>query len=247
MEPAELIKVLEGVGLPEKAASIYVSLLGKSRMDVADISRATNIKRATCYEHLDLLLSKDFVVRVPIGKRTLYSANEPEKILHDFKKKTAEFEKTVEAMATLHERSTNKPKVTFHEGKREIKKIYDEVFTTIGDIYSIFPPDPFFETYTLEEYDAYDKENLGHALRIRDLVLKSPYNKKIDAIRKKNRGGTSANEKRLPEEFKSNVDVLIYNNTVALVSLRDLSSVVIENPDIAELFKSMHTFMWKRL
>ncbi|MDO8576601.1 MAG: hypothetical protein Q7R90_04800 [bacterium] len=41
------------------------------------------------------------------------------------------------------------------------------------------------------------------------------------------------------------MDVLISSDKVALISLRDLSAIVIENKDIAELFRNMHSFMWK--
>jgi sugar-specific transcriptional regulator TrmB len=246
MEQTELAKVLEGVGLPEKAASIYVSLLGHSRMDVADIARATGVKRATCYEHLEVLLAKHFVIRVPIGKRTYYSANEPEKILHDFKKKAAEFEESITAITALHEKATNKPKVVFYEGKREMARIYDDLFKTVGDGYSIFPADRFFESFSEAEYDAFDKTMGDHSFKSYDLFVKSKHLKRIKEIREKN-GGDGKLSKTLPETFKTNVDVLIYGDKVALMSLRDLSAVVIENKDIAELFKNMHSFIWKAL
>ncbi len=246
MEQSQLIEVLEGVGLPQKAASIYVCLLGHSRMDVADIARATGIKRATCYEHLEALLVKNFIIRVPIGKRTFYSANDPKEILNDFKKRTGEFEKNVEAMSTLRGQATNKPNVVFYEGKREMARIYDDLFKTVGDGYSIFPADRFFESFSEAEYDAFDKTMGEHSFKSYDLFVKSKYVKRIKEIREKN-GGNGKLSKTLPESFKSNVDVLIYGDKVALMSLRDLSAIVIENKDIAELFKSMHSFIWKTL
>ncbi len=246
MEQTNPLAALEGVGLPQKAAVIYMCLLGKNRMDIAEIARESSVKRATCYEHLEQLLAKDFIVRVPVGKRTYYAANEPEKLLSDFKKRARMFEENVAHMTQMHERATNKPKVTFREGKREMKKIYEELFKTVGDAYSIFPPDVFFETFSLEEYDEFDKEVVEHAMKVRDLFLRSKYNKKITEIRAKN-GDTGRSAKILPEWFSSNVDVLIFKDTVALISLRDLSAIVIENKDIADLFKNMHSFMWKTL
>ncbi len=246
METAELVKILVGVGLPEKAASIYVSLLGKSRMDVAGIARITDIKRATCYEHLEVLLQKNFIVRVPIGKRTLYSANEPQHILKDFKKRSEAFEASIEEMSVLHAQATNKPKVVFYEGKREMARIYEDLFKTVGDGYSIFPADRFFESFSEAEYDAFDKTMGKHSFKSHDLFVKSKHLKRIKEIREKN-GGEGKLSKTLPESFKTNVDVLIYGDKVALMSLRDLSAVVIENKDIAELFKTMHSFIWRAL
>lgn len=246
MDHGQFIKTLEELGLSEKAAAIYASLLGKNRMGVAELARESNIKRATCYEYLDMLLQKDFVTRVPIGKRMYYSAVSPKKVLADFRKKTAGFEAKMEDMLRMHEAAVNRPKVSFHEGKREIKNIYDDLFKTVGDLYSIFPADSFFETFTEEDYDDFDKALSQYALRSRDLFVASKSYKKLKVIRDKN-GTQHKSDKKLPPDFKSNVDVIIYSDKVALISLRDLSAIVIENRDIAELFKNMHQFIWRAL
>ncbi len=242
-----LVQALEDMGLDEKAAVVYLTLLGKSRLGIAEIARDSGIKRATCYEHLERLLQKDFVVRVPIGKRTYYTATDPQKLLAAFKKKATALEEQVAHMTQLHEAAVNKPKVTFHEGKREMKHIYEELFKTVGDTYSIFPAEAFFKSFSETEYDEFDKENSAHAFKTRDLFIanKKLY-KKLRAIREKN-GYENKSDKKLPEWFTSNVDVLIFSDKVALISLRDFSAVVIENKDIADLFKNMHQFMWKAL
>ncbi|HEY4521206.1 MAG TPA: helix-turn-helix domain-containing protein [Candidatus Paceibacterota bacterium] len=248
MDQSGISKALQEIGLPEKAALIYISLLGKQKMTVSEIARESNIKRATCYEYLDLLLNKDFVVRVPVGKRMFYAAVEPKKVLSDFKKKAAHFEQKINEMAAMHDVAVNKPRIVFYEGKREIKNIYEDIFKTAADVYSIFPPLSFFENFTEEDYDEYDKLISSYALKSRDLFIVDKYYKKIKEIRDKNSAeGKNKLDKKLPAWFQSNVDVLIYADKVALISLRDLSAIVIENRDIADLFRNMHSFMWKSL
>jgi len=244
MEQKEVAKTLEVVGLPEKAATIYAALLGKNRMSIAELARATEVKRATCYEHLEILLRKDLVSRVPIGKRTYYAASHPKNILNELKKQTVKIETQMGNMVAQFEQSTNKPKVSFFEGKRELKNIYNDMFKTTGDVYSLFPPDAFFESFSEEDYDEFDKTVGQHAFKGRDLFVKSRHHKRLKEIRAKN-GGENKLDKKLPDWFESNVDVLICVDKVALMSLKDLSAVVIENKGIADLFRNMHTFMWK--
>lgn len=247
MEHKEIVNALESLGLPEKAASIYVSLLGKQKMGVAELARESGIKRATCYEYLDLLLKKEFIVRVPVGKRMYYAAQSPAKILAGFKRESQSIEQVLGNLNALHESAVHKPKVTFYEGKRELRHIYEDLFKTVGDTYSIFPAEEFFKNFTEEEYDEFDKANSAHAFKTKDLfITDTKGHKRLRALREKN-GYENKADKRLPEWFKSNVDVLIFSDKVALISLRDLSAIVIENADIAELFRSMHTFMWKSL
>ena len=245
MEQIDIISTLESLGLPEKAAAIYLSLLGKQKMGVAELARESGIKRATCYEYLDLLLKKDFVIRVPIGKRIMYSAVAPSKVFAEFQKRSHKIEASFAHLERLHEVVVNKPKVTFYEGKRELWHIYEDLSKTVGDTYSIFPADEFFKNFTEAEYDDFDKEISQHAFKSRDLFIPGKYYKKLKEIREKN--GEEKLDKKLPDWFKSDVDVLIFSDKVALISLRDLSAVVIENANIAELFRSMHTFMWKAL
>jgi sugar-specific transcriptional regulator TrmB len=173
-----------------------------------------------------------------------YSAVDPKKVLGDFKKKVLIFEQRIVEMAKIHDAAVNKPRVAFYEGKREIKNIYDDIFKTVGEVRSIFPATSFFENFTEDDYAEFERSINSYALRSRDLFVRDKYYKKIKEIRAKN-GSADKSDKRLPEEFASNVDVLIYSEKVALISLRDLSAIVIENKDIAGLFKNIHDFMWK--
>lgn len=235
---------LSTMGLDEKSATVYESLLGKARMTPSQISRETGIKRATCYEHLDILLAREFVTQEPVGKRTFYVAIEPQKVFSAYKKSIAKAEGAIIEMGAKHERSINKPRITYYEGKRQLRTIYEDLFKTVGEVRSIFPAATFFESFSAEDYDQFDKEISGHALQSIDLFTADPFYKRIKEIREKN-GRANKKDRRLPSWFTCNVDVLIYRDKVALISLRDLSATVIENADIAELFKNMHGFMWK--
>ena len=246
MDEKEMLKALEGLGLPEKAAALYLVLLGAQKMGVAELARESGVKRATCYEYLDLLLKKDFVTRVPVGKRVLYAAAAPSKALAHFRREARRVEEALGELEARHDEAVGKPKITFYEGKREIKRIYAELFTKVGDAASIFPPEAFFASFTEEEYDQLDQVISGHVFTSRDLFVPDKYYKKIREIRNKHPEAKKT-DKKLPDWFKTNVDVLIFSDKVALISLRDLSAIVIENADIAELFRSMHTFMWKGL
>ncbi len=215
-------------------------------MTVSEISRATNIKRATCYQYIDLLLSKDFIIRVPVGKRMLYSAVSPKKVMLAARKRYALFETGMEEMTKQYDESTHKPRIVFYEGKREIKNIYEDLLKSVGDIYSIFPPKAFFENFTEQEYSELDQSISQYALKSKDLIVGDKYFRQVERIREEN-GNENKITKKLPESFKSNVDVLMYKDKVALISLRDLSALVIESEDIADLFKNIHSHIWKSL
>ena len=241
----EFQKALVDMGLDEKAAAVYLALLGTNKLSATEIAKSTGIKRATCYEHLEMLLKKDFVARVPIGKRMLYAAVSPKKILNEFKKKQVHFEQKVDEMESLRDQSIGRPKVTYYEGKREIKKIYDDLFKTVGDVQSIFPAEQFFQNFSEQDYVDFDTAVQKHALNTRDLFVADGAYRKLSELRSKS--SSVGPSKRLPKDFVSNVDVLIFSDKVALISLRDLSAIVIDNKDIADLFRNLHSFVWRTL
>ncbi len=238
------VEALRVMGLEEKAAEVYLALLRRPRMTISEMSRETSIKRATCYEYIDQLLVKDYVTREPSGKRTFYSAVDPKRVFGIFRRDIAKIEGAILEMSTLHEHASNRPKVTYFEGKRQIKLIYEDLFKTVGDVQSIFPAETFFQNFTEQDYDEFDRSLSQHALKSRDLFVADKHYKRLQEIRERNGGGNKLS-KKLPPSFNSNVDVLIYSEKVALISLRDLSAIVIENKDIADLFRNIHSFMWK--
>jgi len=243
MNKDNLITALTQSGLPSKAAAMYIALLGTKKMTISEIARETRLKRATCYEYLDILLSRELLVRLPIGKRMHYAAANPQKILSQLKKSTERLEQVLPEMLEMHEKALKKPKVTFYDGKKEVRSIYEDMFTTVGEVRSIFPPAAFFENFTESDYADFDKSLSKHAIVSKDLFVQDKSYKKVAAIRESNAGNKSG--KKLPKWFSSNVDVLIYSEKVALISLRDLSGVVIENKDIADLFRNFHAALWK--
>lgn len=241
-----MIKTLENIGLSNKEALIYKALLLNGKMTISDISRESQVKRATVYQYINSLLLKDFINRMPIGKRMYYLAVNPKSILDNFDKKKKVLEQGIEEMSQLFNESTHKPKVSFYEGKREIRKIYDEIFQSVGDVYSIFPPKSFFSNFSEQEYSEFDLLIKEHSFKSKDLILQQDGIKKVLSIRKDN-GSKNQQTKILPENFKSNVDIVICNNKVALISLVNLSAIVIENEDIAEFFRNTHEFFWKNV
>jgi sugar-specific transcriptional regulator TrmB len=243
MDYKRYLEALRIMGIEEKAAQVYIALLQQPKMTPSQISRETGIKRATSYEYIDALLAKGFVTREPIGKRIFYSATDPRKVFNTFRKQIPKIEGSMLEMSFIHEHAVHRPRVTYYEGKRQLKTIYDDLFRTVGDVYSIFPAEQFFENFSTEEYDEFEKSITNYALKSKDLFLRDKYYKRIKEIRAKN--GGSKLDKRLPAEFRSKVDVLIFSDKVALISLRDLSAIVIENKDIAELFRSMHALIWR--
>lgn len=203
----------------------------------------THLKRTTCALYIESLLAKDSIVRTRSGKRTKYLAVAPQHLLIRLQKQQETAEHALSDLQTLYQGSRAQTKIRFYEGKREIKHIYQDMFQTMGTIYSIFPPRAFFKHFSYEEYAEFDQLISQHACRSRDLIVGDEHFRKVQTIRAEH-PTEQKQTKRLPATFRSNIDLLIFRDKAALISLRDLSAVVLENPDIAHFFKQLHEYIW---
>lgn len=78
MSPVDSLK---HIGLNEKEAQIYLSLLELGKATVLSVSKRSGIKRPTAYLVLESLVEKGFVSRIIKGKKTFFSSQNPKKLL----------------------------------------------------------------------------------------------------------------------------------------------------------------------
>jgi sugar-specific transcriptional regulator TrmB len=221
-----------------------MSLLKRKQLSITEISKETQIKRPTCYEYIEEMLLKDYIYRVPVGKKFHYAATAPTKIVDRIKSKVKKLDESLTDLNEVYNSSQQKPKVTFHEGESGIKEIYRDSFSTVGDALSIFPADEYFKQYSFEEFTENEKLITETKFKSKDLVIDGKNFKKVETFLKE-LGNNNKTVKKLPADFKTSVDVLVYGSKVALISLKNISAVVIDNQEIAELFATIHQHLWK--
>lgn len=240
----KFIEILSDTGFSEEHAKIYISLLSKKQLSITEISKHTQIKRPTCYEYIEEMLRKNYIYRVPAGKKFHYAATPPNKIVERIKSKVRKLDEGLIELNEIYSHSQQKPKVTFHEGKSGIREIYKNSFSAVGDALSIFPADEYFKQYSFEEFVENEKLIAETKFRSKDLIIEGRSFKKIDTFLKELSNDNKV-VKKLPADFKTSVDVLVYGSKVALISLKNISAVVIDNQEIAELFTTIHSQLWK--
>lgn len=235
---------LVGIGLSEKEATIYFYLLHNTTASITEISKGAQIKRPTCYIYIEEMLRKGMLNRVPVGKKFKFSAIPPEKLVNVFKRNVNKFEESLPELSDIYNQNLRETKVTFFKGKQGVREIYNDSFSTVGDAYSIFPADEYFKKYSMEEFKNNEKVISQTKFKSKDLIIDGKSFKEVDEFLK-GLGNDSKIYKKLDKSFNTSVDVLIYGSKVALISLKSLDAVVIDNPEIAELFKLFHKKLWQ--
>ncbi len=244
-----LLKKLERIGLSGKEADAYAAVLRLGEATVSDIAREAGIKRTTAYEYIDALLEGGLVSQTVRKKRTLYIPEHPKKLLHNLDREEAVIREKrrvagecLPELESLYALASSHPTVAFYEGREGLLDVYRQIVETHKDVYSFFTPEKFYGVFTLEQNDALLTRLYENGGRLYNLVERS---EAARAHLKLKQYDNFVKSKVLPEGFRFETDLIIYGDTIALISFRTLIGVLIRDQSIADLQKSIFKMIWK--
>ena len=135
---SNLSNFLSQLGLNDKAARVYLSLLELGSANVTEISAKSLIKRSTVYDCLDELSNRDLLTQSFRGKRRVYIANNPESLRNVPSKQMEIIDSHLPELKAIFSSEGHKPIIKYHEGQEGIKKAYAEILDSDIDEYFYF-------------------------------------------------------------------------------------------------------------
>ena len=238
----ELYQQLQQLGLEEKQAKIYLAALELGPNTVLNIAEKADIKRSTAYIILKELIKKGLINITPKQKTTLYTAENPRKLLTQLKEKQRIFKKISPFLQAINNQKPIKPNVRFYQGREAMLRAYDEIykakklffFGSIHEIMSEFP----------EILEKTNKIVSTKHILVKDLLCSYPedlkYAKKMTRLK-------NYKVRILPKKFKPfSIDCAIFENRIAIFSYfkKEFIGVIIDNKGIAESFRTLHGLAW---
>lgn len=234
------LEVLKDFGFSDLEISAYLTCLRLGRSPASIIAKELGIKRTTIYVILKNLTNRGLIRLYFKGKLRVYSAVEPERLSKIFERKVSVLNDTIPFLKTLEKQKSHTLGVRFIETAEELKEFYDEIleeyknkeYYVIGNVHSWSKLEgEFFKQYRYERA----KNNIRTQLILTDDSRDvSPDQENL--LRE---------TKYLPKEytFKSTID--IYRDKIIIVS-PELSAlaVVIENPIMTDVFRSIFKILW---
>ncbi len=236
----QLTSKLERYGLSPKEAAVYTALLSLGIASVADIAKHAGLKRPTTYLILSDLVHKHLVAQIPKGKKICYKAESPNELAKEIEARKGALTEALPELQELFKTNSVAPKIRFYEGKAGLMKLYEEIFRS-KEIWSIFSPEKYRKVFPLE-----DNKHIFRILdraggEIYDLSEDTPFARKFLA---EPYSTGLAHKRFLPKNIKVSTDILVYNRSVALISLDTLVGVVIEDKSMAETQKMFIKHLW---
>jgi sugar-specific transcriptional regulator TrmB len=247
-------KNLEYIGLTEKEARVYTSLLSVEKMQASNLARRTAIKQPTIYVILESLCRKHLVHQVQVGKRMYFVAESPEALRtivenehSEINKKIKQTEHIIASLKTIDMEEGQRPIVRFYEGKEALKKSIDEYVSTKNYSeemdYGIYSYDLLPKIFNGKQLAEIESKRIQNNTRFRAIY---------SGVGKVLEGTTKLQEliKIDQERFPIECDIGIFNDEVrfhtAVKEGSSPSGILIKNKEIATTLKSMIEYIFSQ-
>jgi len=234
-------EILRQFDLDEKESAIYLATLELGISTARDIAKKADIQRTYFYDLSRKLISLGLMRQLRKGKKRLFSAAEPEKLIELQEERLAELKNHLPQLKALQNTKGQKPKVYFFEGRSGVDQINDDTLNYSGEIVGFTTPHFILtdEEKMSREYIA-KRKSLG--IKVRVIGEVSPEVAKI-----KSRDKAELREtKMLPKDlFSSEVEIGMYGNKVFFANYKDQFGLIIEDSEISKTLKQIFEIIWK--
>lgn len=239
----EIINALKTLGLSDKEASIYLSLLEIGEASVVQIARQTKIKRPTIYLLLDSLREKELVLKIPHAKKTIYIAKDPEDFFRESMIKTKRaYDKLSEIKAI--QKKDNKISVKYYDGEKGVE---EALFYKIEDlkrteVVGFFAKAEKINPKIIETSHRWRNKLNSYEIRVRGIA---PRHETLKEFRKTD-DMLGMVFKSVPHNtYSSNCSIDATNLFVRIVLFDANQAIIIENPEIVKTVKEIFESNWK--
>ncbi len=237
---------LSASGLDEKESVAYMALLELGEATMSELVKKSELKRSTLYFIVEALHKKRLVGIVKKGKKTVYSAEDPKRLLEQADENRRNLEYAMPELLSVANNIVKKPKVRFFEGVEGIKEVYKDVLRYPDQKMHAWVSESmitqFDSKFITEHYIPKRLENKIWAEVIAsDSVAGKDFKANdLKALRK---------TKLLDEsQFPLSIEISLYGrDRIGFMSIEDQLGLIVESKPIADTLKSIFKAQWEHL
>jgi len=268
-----MITDLLKLGLSDEEAKVYLACLEINGGPVSTIARKAGVHRVSCYHTLENLLEKRLLSQYNKNGVKCFAPEPPEQLEQLAKERVNIARVLLPQLKTLASSQRFKPKIRFYEGRDGVERVFNESllvaegglpgeapaepignaqdrlreaersreilgYTNLKTVTEFFPS--FFRSYTHERLQKgiktrYLSPNTVETVHVIDPFLPTGYDPNLIEILLVNK-----------EQFPFENEVLIFGNTVGIVSLKtgELLGLLVESSTFARTMKAVFDLAW---
>jgi sugar-specific transcriptional regulator TrmB len=246
MKKMDLIQSLKNLGLNEKEAKVYITLLQIPKATAYSVAKRSGLKRPTTYVVLEDLIDKGIVNKVPRAKTMQYTAISPEDLFAIMSSRLENAHAALPELKALNQSKDYKVRATYYEGMDGLKEMYKKMIKTMEgkEIISFAGHGREASDDLIKYWSEFNKERVKKNVRVKTITPDDPSNK--DYLENPNQ--YLLNIKSVPvEKYDSNISIDVYKNFVEIISFKHLQGMLIENPDVAKAIKQIFEMLWEKI
>jgi sugar-specific transcriptional regulator TrmB len=244
-----MLEKLIDFGLSEKEAKVYLALLELGSSSVSEIARRARVTRTNTYHLLNALQSYGLVSsNESRSSKSIFSAEKPERLIHMMREKLQEAERRysdvkdlLPEIKSIYHDPDQKLSVRYYEGVEGIITAYEDTLTAKSKILgyaSVEHQHSFFPGYFPEYYERRTKKGIP----VDCFLAETKDSLRIKQLDKKHLRRTQI----IPERFKISPEINIYDDKIAILSLKEKFGVIIESNEVADAFRKMFTLAYEK-
>lgn len=231
---------LVDAGLDTTQAQIYVALLTRGTLTQTQIANATDLNRSSLYKHIATLLNLNIISQSRIGKRTYYQAEHPKNLNRHFKQKLTAYERVAPQLDSVYEKNKKVPVTNIHYGVKGMRVVHQEIAETAHSIKTFFTPAHFLDVLRVQDGLYFTRATSKRDVPVKGLCSDSRDNRKYLKWHHEKNEQT----KLMPKGITYPIEVVIYNQNVAIFSFTHSFVTVIENKEIKDFHEQLFDYFW---
>ncbi len=234
--------LLISAGLLPSEAKIYLAARELGPSTAQHIATKADISRTATYEAIESLRTRGLFSISTIGKRNLFVAEDPERIVSYLKKEQQRINTTIEDVTRSVEAlrlisGGTRPTMRVYEGDEALHAYFDHVATV--------NPKEWLEVSNIDDiYSHINEKTLLEARRLLNTLSTKDIRLLYSGKLKNPRPGDK--RRKISKEWGSfHGNIAIYGNFVAFATyIGKIVVVIIESPAISETMRTMFNMAW---
>lgn len=243
---------LQQAGLSEGEALVYDYLLKNGERSAGEVIEKTSLKRGNTYNILESLVVKGLIVQHDKNKVAHFRVEDPRALLNliDRNKEMLEtkrkaVESILPSLVSQYQLSTNKPVVSYYEGRAGYAHILADTLTSKTEVLQ-YADIEIIETHFRKESDDHVQKRATLHIEKRFIVIDSPFTRNLYA----NLNEEAVSKVKAIEKGESPFDVAmhIYDGKVSYATLVQgkIVAVIIEDVHIYNMHKHLFDVMYNK-
>ena len=242
-----LIDPLIKLGLTEKEATVYLTLLQLGVSTPYQIAKKAGIKRPTAYVVAEELVRKGLIVHIPGEKVKKYIAKKPENFFEEQEEKLTAAKKILPELQSYQKSTSEKPSFLYYEGIEGLHQAYHYRQKELQnkEITGFFSSNEDSSQLVTEFFKNWHGYREKHNIKIRGLTVDAPGLKPFAKII--NNKFSNLDLRFLPQNvYNSRISIESCDNKFVRLFLFDsVETLIIESPKFAEAIKEIFELLWE--